>query len=417
MTAPSGRMGGHLRAGARALRGRNIRLYLAGSTVSIIGSFVHSFALWWLVLSATDSRTALPVVVGIQTAPILLLGPWGGSVVDRVDNKRLLTVTTVVNTVLAVVLGVLAAAGSVGVLTAYVFAGVIGLLSVLERPALQAILSEYAQPDEIASAVGLNAMIAPTARLVGPPVAALLIGSIGIAWCFFVNAASFLVFLVALAATRRAEMLPRRKAPDRTRVVRDGVRYARTDPVVGPVLLAMFLVGFAGFNFAMVIPLMTKYTFDAGEGTLALVLSASAVGSLLGGAVMTTVRRPDGRMIAAVAVAFGASLVANGLTPTVAWWVAISVVTGVLGAVFPTMVVSLLQQAARPDMLGRVMALNTVAFFGTTPLGAVFVAWLNSTLGARSPFVFGGIVVALTAVVPLRARHELRRRELQPAAG
>ena len=95
-----------------ALSGINIRLYLVGSSLSFIGSFVQNFAQWWLVLSLTDNRSALPITIGLQTLPILLLGTWGGTIVDRFDNRRLLVVTTILNTVTATVLGVLVVRGT-----------------------------------------------------------------------------------------------------------------------------------------------------------------------------------------------------------------------------------------------------------------------------------------------------------------
>lgn len=379
----------------------NIRLYLAGSALSFIGSFVQNFAQWWLVLSLTDNRAALPVTVGLQTLPILLLGTWGGSIVDRYDNRRLLVVTTILNTLTATGLGVLVVRGHVRVETVYVFAVLTGLIGVFERPALQAIISEFARPDELQSAVGLNSMINPVSRLAGPPIAALLIGSIGIAWCFFVNAASFVVFLLALQLTRRGEMLPRRQAVARKGLAREGLQYARHDPIVGPVLLAMLLVGFAGFNFATIMPLMAKYTFHVGEGGLSLALSLSAIGSIIGGAVVAGTRNVDLRLIGIGAVAFGVLLVTGGLAPSFALWAAANFVIGIFGIAFTTMVISVLQKSSRPDMLGRVMALYSICFFGTTPFGAFLVAVLTKAFNERAGFIAGGAVVALTGISTL----------------
>jgi len=392
---PLGRLAGNF----SALRGFNIRLYLAGNALSLIGSYAQMFAQWWLVLSLTDNKAVLPITVGLQTLPVLVLGPWGGSIVDRFDNRRLITVTTLLNTAAAASLGLLVATGHVSVLTVYVFGVLVGCISVVERPALQAILSQYARPDEIPSAVGLNSMLNPIARLAGPPIASLCISTIGIAWCFYVNAMSFVVFLVMLLSTRRADMLPRRQTARGKGAVRDGFRYARHHPTVGPALLAMFVVGFAGFNFAMILPLMGKYTFHVDENHLSLVFSMSAVGSLLGGALIAGVRHPTMRRIGAVGIVFGVLLVSAGASPNYFWWVATSGFVGFAGVAFPTLVVSLLQQTSSPEMLGRVMALYGVAFFGTTPFGAAFVAWLTSAFSARAGFLVGGAIVALTGVV------------------
>ena len=179
-----------------ALKSFNVRAYLLGSSLSYIGTFTQAFAQWWLVLTISGNRTALPITIGLQAAPLLLLGTWGGSIVDRIDNRRLLGVTTILNVMAAVGLGLIVAAGEATVGIVYVFSLLSGMLLVFERPALQAILSELAQPDEISSAVGLNAMVQPLSRLVGPPLASLIIAVSSIQMCCYVNGVSYLFFLV-----------------------------------------------------------------------------------------------------------------------------------------------------------------------------------------------------------------------------
>lgn len=384
-----------------ALRSVNVRAYLLGSSLSYIGTFTQAFAQWWLVLTISGNRTALPITIGLQAAPLLLLGTWGGTVVDRFDNRRLLGVTTAVNLVAAVALGVIVAMGDATVGIVYAFSLVSGLLLVFERPALQAILSELAQPDELASAVGLNAMVQPLSRLVGPPLASFIIAVGSVPACCYVNAGSYAAFGLSLVLLRRHEMLPRRRAVARKGLVREGWRYARRDPIVGPVLLGMFFVGLAGFNFPMVMPLMAKYTFHVSAARLSVPMACSAIGSLVGGALVAGMRTPTMRMLGAGAAIFGVTLVAYGGAPTYLAWVLVAFPIGVITAVFTTMVTQLLQESSEPDMLGRVMALYGIAFLGTTPIGALLVAWLASTFDARAPFLAGGAVVLVTGLAML----------------
>ena len=269
-----------------ALKSFNVRAYLVGSSLSYIGTFTQNFAQYWLVLTISGNRTALPITIGLQAAPLLLFGTWGGTIVDRFDNRRLLVITTLLNTMAAVALGVVVAAGDATVGLVYLFSLLSGILLVFERPALQAILTELAQPDEIPSAVGLNAMVQPLSRLVGPPLASFIIAVRGISMCCYINGASYLLFLVSLVVLRRREMLPRRAAGTRQGMVRAGLRYARRDPVIGPVMLAMFFVGLAGFNFQMVMPMMARYTFHVSEARLSVPMACSAIGSLVGYTVL-----------------------------------------------------------------------------------------------------------------------------------
>ncbi len=388
-------------SGLSSLRSFNVRIYIAGSSLSYVGLYVQSFATWWLVLSITDNRSALPFTIGLQTVPLLLFGTWGGSIIDRFDNRRLMTLTSLVNMTAAIALGLLVQHGHVTVATVYGFSVLAGFVSVFERPALQAIISELALPEETPSAVALNAMVFPIARLLGPPIATLVIAVSGLAACFYANAGSYFFFLAALTLLRRHEMFPRRQATSRKGMAAAGFRYVRGDPVVGPVLLAMFVVGLAGFNFPMVMPLMAKYTFHLSEGQLSLPVSLSAVGALVAGVVIAGLKSPTVRILGIGAVLFGALLIAYGGAPNYLVWVVISFPVGVAATVFTTVVVQILQKASRPEMLGRVLALYNIAFLGTTPIGALFVAWLSTAFTPRAPFVAGGVVVAVTGAVML----------------
>ena len=180
-----------------------------------------------------------------------------------------------------------------------------------------------------------------------------------------------------------------------------GLRYARRDPVVGPVLLSMFFVGLAGFNFPIVMPLMAKYTFHVSQARLSVPMACSAIGSLLGGAMVAGIKKPTIRMLGLGAATFGVVLAAYGGAPTYALWVAVAFPIGFITALYTTTVTQLLQQASRPEMLGRVMALYGIAFLGTTPIGAVLVAVLASNFTARAPFLVGGAMVMLTGMATL----------------
>ena len=155
----------------------------------------------------------------------------------------------------------------------------------------------------------------------------------------------------------------------------------------------MFFVGLAGFNFPIVMPLMAKYTFHVSQARLSVPMACSAIGSLLGGAIVAGIKKPTIRMLGLGAAIFGVVLAAYGGAPTYALWVAVVIPIGLITALYTATVTQLLQQSSRPEMLGRVMALYGIAFLDTTPIGAVLVAVLASNFTARAPFLAGGAVV------------------------
>jgi predicted MFS family arabinose efflux permease len=392
-----------------ALHRFNGAVYFGTLTVSTVGTFMQSFAQAWLVLTITGNRTALPFTIALQTLPLLFFGTVGGTITDRFDNRRLLLATSVVNAGSAFALGVLSSRATVSVGVVYVFSVLGGFVTVIERPATQAYLSQIVAPSEITAAVGLNSMIFPFARLAGPPLASLAISTGGLAWCFHLNAVSYMVFVVGLVSLRTNQLQKRTRSVSRQGMAAAGLRYARDDAVVSQVLLVMLFVGFAGFNFLAVIPMMGKFTFHLSERGLVLPMAASAIGSLAAGALAAGVEQPGRRLQAITAVAFGGLLVAYGTAPTTLLWTAISFPVGVAATLFQTFTSATLQRVSRPDMLGRVLALNSIAFIGTTPLGMVFVTVLTRSFGARGPFVAGGTVVAVagasSAAFLIRKHH------------
>jgi MFS family permease len=163
----------------------------------------------------------------------------------------------------------------------------------------------------------------------------------------------------------------------------------------------MFFVGLAGFNFPMVMPMMAKYVFHVSQARLSMTMACSAIGSLVGGGVVAGMKKPTMRLLGFGAAVFGVLLAAYGGAPNYAMWVIVACPIGFVTSVYATMVIQLLQQSSQPDMLGRVMALYSMAFLGTTPIGAVLVAWLASSFNARAPFIVGGAVVLLAGAASL----------------
>lgn len=139
----------------------------------------------------------------------------------------------------------------------------------------------------------------------------------------------------------------------------------------------------------MVMPLMAKCTFHVSEARLSVPMACSAIGSLIGGVVVAGFRTPSLRMLGTGAALFAVALAAYGAAPSYALCVAAAFPVGFITSLYTTMVIQLLQQASRPEVLGRVMALYGIAFLGTTPFGAILVAWLASTFNARAPFIAG----------------------------
>jgi len=410
MTATSSAPGpGLLRRTFRSLRVHNYRLYFFSQVVSMSGTWMQSVAQNWLVLSLTGSALDLGITVGLQFGPILFFGAWGGTLADRVDKRKLLIFTQVAAAVLAAVLGVLAVTGVVTVWMIWVLAGLTGTATALGIPALQSFLYEMVGPDDLANAVGLNSVVINTSRIIGPAIGAVLIVSFGVAPCFFFNAASFLAVIGALLLMRAGELHRGKPVAREPGQVRAGLKYAWRTPELRIPLLMLAVISTLAYNYSVVLPLLTKSVFGRGGGSYGTLSSAMGIGALVGALLMASRARPSRRLLVGAAFAFGAATIALALAPGYYAGLALMVLIGGTGVLFISTTNALLQLNATDAMRGRVMALWSIVFLGSTPIGGPITGLLVRGLSVRWAIGIGGLAVLATATGALLA---LRHRRL-----
>jgi MFS family permease len=376
------------RGSFRALRSPPFRLYFAGQVVSASGTFLQQTAIGWLVLRLTGSASSLGLVLAAGGLPSLLLGPWGGSIADRVDLRKLLMVTQTIFGVLAGLLWVLAAEGSAGVGVIVAINVIGGFVQIVDSPARQAFVSQLVAPGDLASAVSLNGVVMNSARVVGPALAGVLIVTVGTTPCFAVNAVSYLAVVGALFLVH-----PLRQAPGRSHRkgggVRDGLRYARSRQQLWLPLVMMGLVGLLAFNFAVVLPVLAKKTFHGSGGTYGLLSTMLSLGSIVGSLGVGLIHHPRRPYLVATSAAFGVSLTATALASSVPLACAALVLTGAAGFSFVTLCSTTLQLHSSAAYRGRVMALWVFVYLGTTPIGSILSGWIISAGGPRLALLVG----------------------------
>jgi MFS family permease len=388
----------------RSLRGRNFRLFFFGQLVSMTGFWMQSVAELWLVLRLTDSGLALGATTALHFAPMLLGGAYGGVVADRVDKRRLLLLTQSAQAALALTLGLLTATGAVRLWMVYVLALLVGCVTAVDNPTRRSFVYEMVGPDELSNAVSLNSTLVGASRIIGPAVAGILIAAVGLSSCFFVNAVSFLAVLGALAAMDGRALHRTPAAPRAPGQLREGIRYAWSTPGVRLPLVMMAVIGTLAFNFQVVIPLLAKEEFGGGAGTFGGMLSVASVGSLAGALFTASRKEVGGRLLVMTAAAMGLAILAASAAPNLVVAVPALVAVGAAGASFIAASNAVVQGSAAPEMQGRVMALHSILFLGSTPVGGPLVGWVASVFGARVAFGLGGVAALLTGLTAWRAQ-------------
>ncbi len=398
-----------------SLENPNYRKYFRGQAISLIGTWMQTVAQSWLVLQLTGSATDLGVVVALQTLPVLLLGPYGGVVADRLDKRKLMIGLQSMMGVLAMILGLLTITHTVQLWHVYLLAFLLGLNNCFENPARQSFVLEMVGADHLRNAVSLNSVLANAARAVGPAVAGIIITLGGLGICFLLNAISFVAVVSSLITLDKSTLNPSKPTVRASGQLREGFSYVRHNPRLAVPLLMMALVGCLAYEFQVTLPVLAKHTFAGQAATYGFMTSAMGVGAVIGGLYVAARGRTGIRSMINSAAVFAVVLAGAALAPT--FWLELVALLGVGAASvgFLSKGNTTLQLEASPQMRGRVMALWAVAFLGSTPIGGPIAGAVSEGLGGRAGIALGAIACAVAALLGELTLRRLRERRAQVA--
>jgi MFS family permease len=393
-TAP--RPDGHAMFAALAVP--NFRRYVAGQSLSLIGTWVETVAQALLVLRLTHSGTILGLTTAARYAPLLLLSPYAGLLVDRYPKRHVLLVTQVGLGLVSAALGVAVLTGSVRLWQVIVLAVLFGLFSAVDNPARQAFVQEVVGHDLIRNAVTLNTTSVNVARVIGPTIAAVLAATVGIGWCFVVNAASFGFVVASLLSLDKSRLYPVPPVPRKRGQLRAGLRYAASVPAIIRPLLMMALVGTFTFEFEVSLPLLASTTFHGTDTTYSWLLGGLGAGAVAGGLYAARSAKTGVRRFTWAALGYAVTVGLVAAAPTLPTAVLACALTGAASVLFLTTGNATIQLASDPAYRGRVTALWSMALVGTTPIGSPVIGALADSAGPRYSLALGA-VACLGAVV------------------
>lgn len=387
---------------------RNFRLFFTGQGISQIGNWLTLLAQSLLVYAITGSGVALGVLVGCQFLPVLLLGAWAGLVADRSDKRRLLILVQTLAMVQSFVLAALALADHPPVMAIYAVAVAGGVATAFDNPARRAFVVEMVPESDVQNAVSLNTAMMTGARVFGPALAGLLVTTVGYSWCFAIDGISYIAVIYGLIIMRSDE-LRRPEVPPRSKgQVRAGIRYTRSVPELWLTLIMMSIIGTLSFNFNVVLQLFVKRTFSGSDASFTLLLSVISVGSLISALVAARRRTSSVHQVAVAAAIFGVALLAMAAAPTLWSSYVIGLLIGFTSIMFITVATAVIQLRTSPDMRGRVLALQSILFLGSTPIGGPLLGAVCEYLGPRAGLVVGGLAAIGACVwgIAMARRHD-----------
>ncbi|MGH2962818.1 MAG: MFS transporter [Solirubrobacterales bacterium] len=382
-----------------SLRIPNYRRFFVGQLVSISGNWMQTVAEIWVVLSLTGSGVAVGFTTALQFLPMLLLGAWGGLIADLLPKRRLLIATQALHMLPPLALLALAASGALTPIAVYVVVFGRGLVNAIDYPTRQAFVMEMVGAGRVVNAVSLNSVLIHSARITGPALAGVLIATVGVEPCFALNAASFAVMIVALMRMDAGELRPAVRPERQSGAVRAGLRYVRATPQLWIPLGLMAIVGTLGFNFQAILPLLARFSFEGGASAYAALVSAMGIGAVVGALTNGARGSVTPALMVGAAVGFGALALLAAGAPSIGLELLVLAPLGAASVILAASVNSALQLASEPAMRGRVMALYSVVFLGTTPIGAPLAGWLSEQLDPRAALVMAGVAALVGALL------------------
>ncbi|NQY55165.1 MAG: MFS transporter [Ilumatobacteraceae bacterium] len=392
-TPPAGRIARS--AMFRSLRYRNARLFFTGLAISNVGTWLQLTAMSLLVYRITGEATAVGITVALQFLPMLLLGAWAGAVADGVDRRKMAILTQSGLAAQALLLGVLDLSGVVNLGIVYVLSLVLGVVNAFDNPARRALVTELVDAPDIPNATSLNTAVMTGSRIFGPALAAALVSLVGTGWCFMFNGITFSAIIVSLVMIRPAEMFRMPRRPKGGKPVREALGWisGRNDMVV--VFVTLVIISTFAFNQQVVLPKLADRKWGS-DDAFGFVLAVMSVGSLIGSLLTARFQRVTHRWMMNSAVVLALSGFGLAWAPNL--WVAFAwaVPMGIGGAGFIAGANAITQQEAPSDMRSRLMALQAVAFLGSTPIGGPITGVIADTVSAEWALAYGSVITLAT---------------------
>lgn len=371
----------------------------------------------WLVVNLTNSPGWLGAVSLSGSLPFLVLPLFGGVIADQIDRVRLLKFTQSISMLLAFVLAALTLADVITVWHVMVLAFLTGIAGSFDQPTRTALVPDLVRREDLMQAISLNSTAFQGAALIGPAIAGLLVGVIGVGGCFLINGFSYLAVIAALFMLRVPEQARATGKSIRNELMA-GVRFIISTPLLLNLLLLTVAFSIFGRSYVTLLPAFAKLVLHEEAGQLGLMYAMPGLGTLIGGFALATYGniQDKGRFLLIVALVYGAAMVLFSLSSQLWLILLILIIVGASNTSYSAMANTLLQSRAPGPMRGRVMSYNTIALIGLTPFGGAIVGGIAEVAGTRAALVTGGLAVAFSALLIYTLLPHLRAAKREEEA-
>lgn len=400
----------------RSLRHRNYRLFFAGQIFSLVGTWMQSMAQAWLVYQLTYSSVWLGTIGFLTSIPILFFSMFGGSLADRMSKHKLIVITQILSLTQAVILAVLVLFNAITVEIVAVLAFTLGIINAFDIPARQSFIVELVGKQDLTNAIALNSAMFNAARIIGPAIGGIVIGIVGVGWCFFINAVSFLAVLVSLMNMRfQGKFIERKNTSNVFQSLKESIGYVRSDISLVALLTLVAVVTIFGWSYSVLLPIFADVELGIGAVGLGNLMTAVGFGAFISAVSIATF---ESRIKPRSFIYFGIFLFVISISLfAFSWNVSLSIFSliGVgMGLVFFLATANASIQRKVPDELrGRVMGLYSLIFQGLSPFGSLGMGFAANIIGVRGAVLFGAAMCGITGITVRLYMRQKRHQQQQ----
>ena len=397
MESPSGAR----RYGFGALTHRNFRLFFAGQGISLIGTWMQNVGEGWLILQLTNSPFYVGLTSALSSLGVLLFSLYAGVIADRTDKRRFIIFMQVAFMLEAFAVATLVGTGVVQVWQVLLLATLLGIASAFDIPMRQSFVIDMVGKDDLMNAIALNSSLFNGARVVGPAIAGLLIGAVGIAWCYFLNGLSYIAVIAGLLLMRLPPRPPPVKATSAWSGFREVLVYLRKHQRLRVLMFLTAILSVFGFPYISMMPVFARDVLHRGAGGYGILTSSIGIGAVIGAlaiALSSARIRARGKLMSVGGTAFGILLMLFASSRSLGLSIVLLALAGCAMIVNNSLANTLLQTAAPDYLRGRIMGFYSFVFVGMAPFGAFLFGVVAEHFGVPVTIAGGGAIVAVTAI-------------------
>ena len=397
----------------RSLEYRNYRLFFAGQSVSLIGTWMQRIALPWLVYHMTGSAFLLGVVSFAGQIPTFLLSPVAGVITDKVNRYKVLLVTQILSLIQASILAIITLAGITQLWHIIALSIFLGCINSFDVPSRHSFVVEMVEKKEdLGNAIALNSLMFNGARLLGPSVAGVMLATTGEGVCFLINAISYVFVIISLLRMKVPYKAAVKKEGNMFKDLKEGLDYTFGFPPIRYLIMLLGIVSLMGTSYQVLMPVYAKEILHGGSDTFGFLMSAAGLGALVGAVYLAsreTLLRL-GRIIPAAAALFGSGLIALSFTGFFPLTLVLMVFIGLGMMLHTASSNTIIQTITDDDKRGRVMSFYTMAIIGIAPFGSLLAGFLAKTIGTPATIFTGGLACLAGSLFFLRKLPEMKSR-------